>query len=140
MFTDLKQELRLLADLHEQHLFPVLEKHPDTADLVRKAREDNRQTEALLVELESTPMGNDTFMAKVTDLRRVFQQHIRNNKDELLPVVLKVLSEDEVEAIVKKVEEEIAEVEELSVLRLNSVGPGVGASKLTVIGMQARPC
>jgi hypothetical protein len=110
LFADLKQELRLLADLHEQHLFPVLEKHPDTADLVRDARADNRQTEALLAELESAPMDNDAFVTKVAELRAVFQQHIRNDKDELLPVVLKVLSEDEVEAVVEKVEEEIAEV------------------------------
>jgi hypothetical protein len=48
----------------------------------------------------------------VAELRAVFQQHIRNDKDELLPVVLKVLSEDEVEAVVEKVEEEIAGVEE----------------------------
>ncbi len=39
----------------------------------------------------------------------MFQQHIRNDKNELLPVVLKVLNEDEVEAVVEKVEEEIAE-------------------------------
>jgi hypothetical protein len=110
LFADLKQELRLLADLHEQHLFPVLEKHPDTADLVRDAREDNRKTEALLAELENTPKDNDGFVTKVAELRAVFQQHIRNDKDELLPVVLKVLSEDEVEAVVEKVEEDIAEV------------------------------
>ena len=39
----------------------------------------------------------------------MFQQHIRNDKNELLPVVLKVLSEEEVEAVVEKVEEEVAE-------------------------------
>jgi hypothetical protein len=110
LLGDLKQELRLLADLHEQHLFPVLEKHPDTSDLVRDARDDNRQTEALLAELETTPKDSDGFMTKVAELRAVFQQHIRNDKDELLPVVLKVLNEDEVEAVVEKVEEEIAEV------------------------------
>jgi hypothetical protein len=112
LLADLKQELRLLADLHEQHLFPVLERHPDTADLVRDARDDNRQTEALLAELETTPKDSDVFITKVAELRAVFQQHIRNDKDELLPVVLKVLSEDEVEAVVEKVEEEIAEVAE----------------------------
>jgi hypothetical protein len=110
LFADLKQELRLLADLHEQHLFPVLERHPDTADLVRDARADNRQTEALFIELENTPKDNDVFVTKVAELRTMFQQHIRNDKDELLPVVLKVLNEDEVEAVVERVEEEIAEV------------------------------
>jgi hypothetical protein len=52
---------------------------------------------------------SDAFLARVAELRKVFQQHIRNDKNELLPVVLKVLSEEEVEAVVEKVEEEVAE-------------------------------
>jgi DUF438 domain-containing protein len=87
----------------------VLENHPETADLVRGARDDNQQTRALLDELAATPKDSETFLAKVEELRKVFQQHIRNDKNELLPVVLKVLNEDEVEAVVEKVEEEIAE-------------------------------
>jgi hypothetical protein len=112
LFSALRQELELLASLQEQHLFPVLEKHPETADLVRDARNDTQQTRALLDELETMPKDSDAFIAKVADLRKVFQQHIRNDKNELLPVVLKVLSEEEVEAVVEKVEEEIAEVEQ----------------------------
>jgi hemerythrin-like domain-containing protein len=112
LFLALRQELELLANLQEQHLFPVLEKHPETADLVRDARNDTQQTGALLDELETMAKDSDAFIAKVADLRRVFQQHIRNDKNELLPVVLKVLSEDEVEAVVEKVEEEIAEIEQ----------------------------
>ncbi len=112
LFSALRQELELLASLQEQHLFPVLEKHPETADLVRDARNDSQHTRTLLDELETMPKDSDAFIAKVADLRRVFQQHIRNDKNELLPVVLKVLSEEEVEAVVEKVEEEIAEVEQ----------------------------
>jgi vacuolar-type H+-ATPase subunit I/STV1 len=109
LFSDLRQELDLLASLQEEHLFPVLERNPETADLVRGARDDQQQTKALLNELGGTPKDSDTFLAKVAELRQVFQQHIRNDKYELLPVVLKVLSEEEVEAVVEKVEEEVAE-------------------------------
>jgi hypothetical protein len=109
LLASLAHELDLLANLQEQHLFPVLENHPETADLVRGARDDNQQTRALLDELAATPKDSETFLANVEELRKVFQQHIRNDKNELLPVVLKVLNEDEVEAVVEKVEEEIAE-------------------------------
>jgi hypothetical protein len=109
LLASLAHELDLLANLQEQHLFPVLENHPETADLVRGARDDNQQTRVLLDELAATPKDSDTFLAKVEELRKVFQQHIRNDKNELLPVVLKVLNEDEVEAVVEKVEKEIAE-------------------------------
>jgi len=109
LLAALSQELELLASLQEQHLFPVLEQNPQTADLVRGARDDHQQTRALLNELAATPKDSDEFLAKVAELRTVFQQHIRNDKNELLPVVLKVLSEEEVEAVVEKVEEEVAE-------------------------------
>ncbi len=109
LFSDLRQELELLASLQEEHLFPVLEQNPEAADLVRGARDDHQQTRALLNELGTTPKDSDEFLAKMAELRTVFQQHIRNDKNELLPVVLKVLSEEEVEAVVEKVEEEVAE-------------------------------
>ena len=35
LLAALSQELELLASLQEQHLFPVLEQNPETADLVR---------------------------------------------------------------------------------------------------------
>jgi hypothetical protein len=109
LLAALSQELELLASLQEEHLFPVLEQNPETADLVRGARDDHQQTKALLNELAATPKDSDAFLAKVAELRKVFQQHIRNDKNELLPVVLKVLSAEEVEAVIEKVEEEVAE-------------------------------
>ncbi len=115
LLASLAHELDLLANLQEQHLFPVLENHPETADLVRGARDDNQQTRGLLDELTATPKDSDTFLAKVEELRKVFQQHIRNDKNELLPVVLKVLNADEVEAVVEKVEEEIAEATRVAI-------------------------
>jgi len=111
LFSDLKVELELLANVQEQHLFPVLRKHKETQGLVGEALRDNQETKALLVELEAMPKDGEAFARKVADLRKVFQQHIRDDKKELLPVVLKVLSEEEVDAVVEKIEGEIAEVE-----------------------------
>jgi len=48
----------------------------------------------------------------VAELRKVFQQHIRDDRKELLPAVLKVLSDEEAEAVVEQVQDEMASVEE----------------------------
>jgi phasin family protein len=112
LFTSLKEELELLASLQEQYLFPVLRKHEDMAGLVQDAINDNQETSALLAELDVMPKGSGDFLKKVAELRKVFQQHIRDDKKELLPAVLKLLSDDEVEAVVEKVEDEMAAVEE----------------------------
>ena len=112
LFAELKDELELLAGLEEQHLFPVLRKHKDLKELVREALNDNKATRKLLTELDHTPKDSEEFAARVTELRRVFQQHVRDEKKELLPAVLKALSDEEAEAVVERIEAGKAEIEE----------------------------
>jgi uncharacterized protein (TIGR02271 family) len=112
LFVDLKAELELLAKLEEEHLFPVLQRHKDTKELVHGALNDNKQTRKLLAELERIPRGSDEFTPKVVELRKVFQQSVRDERKDLLPAVLKALSDDEAYAIVEKIEDRRAAVEE----------------------------
>jgi hypothetical protein len=112
LLTDLKEELELLANLQEEHLFPVLTRH-GMQDLVREATADNQQTAALLGELERMPKNSGEFLGKVTELRRAFQQHIRDDRKELLPAVLQVLSDEEANAIAETVEDEMATIDEI---------------------------
>src|ERR671916_2759500 len=111
LLSDLKEELDLLANLQEQYLFPVLNKH-GMQDLVQEAIKDNQETSALLTELDGMPKNNGEFLSKVAELRKVFQQHIRDDKKELLPAVLKVLSDEEANAVVEKVEDDMAQNQE----------------------------
>jgi len=112
LFAELKEELELLASIEEQHLFPVLRKHKDLKELVREALNDNKATRKLLTELDHTPKNSEEFVTRVTELRRVFQQHVRDDKKELLPAVLKALSDEEAEAVVERIEAGKAEIEE----------------------------
>src|SRR5918992_1357632 len=98
--------------LEEQHLFPVLRKHKDLKDLVREAINDNKSTRKLLTELDHTPKDSEEFASRVAELRRVFQQHVRDDKKELLPAILKALSDEEAEAVVESIEAGKAEIEE----------------------------
>lgn len=113
LLAGLKQELSLLASMQEEHLFPVLRQH-GMQGLVRDAVNYNEATGALLTELEQMPKNSPVFLAKLAELKRVFQQHIRDDRKELLPAVLKVLGEKEAEAVVEKVEDEMAAMGEIS--------------------------
>jgi hypothetical protein len=113
LFTELKAELELLASLEEEHLFPVLKKRKEMKDLVADALADNRETRKLLAELERTPKESEEFGFKAAELKKVFQQHVRDEKKEFLPAVMKALSDEEAEAIVEKIETEKAEIEEV---------------------------
>jgi hypothetical protein len=112
LFAELKEELELLASLEEQHLFPVLRKHKELKNLVREALEDNKLTRKLLTELDRTPKDDEEFGTRVTDLRKVFQQHVRDEKKELLPAVLKALTDEEAGTLVEQFEAGKAEIEE----------------------------
>jgi hypothetical protein len=110
LFAELKTELEFLARLEEQHLFPVLRRHRETKKLAAEALAANRETRKLLWDLERTPKDSDDFGAKVADLRKAFQQHVRDEKSELLPAILKALSDEEAETVVEKIEDKKAEV------------------------------
>lgn len=110
LFSELKVELDRQALLEEQHLFPVLQKHEETRSLVDDALNDNRQTRKLLGELERTPTDSEAFGTKVAELRKVFQQHVRNDKKEFLPAVVKALSAEETSTIVGKIEDKKASI------------------------------
>ena len=112
LFSELKEELELQMRLEEQHLFPVLRKRKETKDLVPDALNDNKETRKALTELERTPKESEEFASKVAELRKAFQQHVRDERKELLPAVLKALDDEEAEAIVEKIEGAKAEVEE----------------------------
>src|SRR3954462_11931548 len=112
LFSELKEELELQMKLEEQHLFPVLRKHKETKNLVSDALNDNKETRKALTELERTPKESEEFASKVAELRKAFQQHVRDERKELLPAVLKALDDEEAGAIVEKIEGAKAEVEE----------------------------
>jgi hypothetical protein len=112
LFAELKEELELFTGLEEQHLFPVLRKHKELKELVREALNDNKATRKLLTELDHTPKDSEEFATRVTELRGVFQQHVRDEKKELLPAILKALSDEEAEAVVESFEAGKAEIEE----------------------------
>jgi hypothetical protein len=111
LFADLKEELELLARLEEDDIFPVLRKHKAMKRLVTEALDDNKLTRSLLADLERTPKESEQFADKVAELRRTFQQHVRDEKKELLPAVLKALSDEEAQEIVDSIEDEKAEIE-----------------------------
>jgi hypothetical protein len=112
LFAELKAELELLAGLEEQHLFPVLRKRPETKALAADALADNKQVRALLAELEPMPKEGQDFPAKLAELRKAFQQHVRDEKRELLPAVAQALSEEEAQAVAEKIAAGKADAEE----------------------------
>jgi len=113
LLAEIKSELELHADLEEQHLFPILRKHPETKGLVAVAIRDNKELRAKLAELDALPKNHETFLEKLAELKKAFRQHARDEKRELLPAVQRALNEDQVQDIAEKMETGMAEAEQI---------------------------
>jgi hemerythrin-like domain-containing protein len=98
LFAQLSDELVRYVELEEQHFLPLLRKHPDTKDLAAGALKGNKDLRASLAKLSQLPKDSDAFLAELGELNKGFQQHVRNERKELLPAVLKALSDEEAAA------------------------------------------
>jgi hypothetical protein len=57
----------------------------------------------LMGRIEKAPFDGDDFAAKAAELKKLFQAHLRDEKNELLPAIQKALSDEEAAAVAEKV-------------------------------------
>jgi len=112
LYSELKAELELHTSLEEQHLFPVLRRNAETKGLVADAIRDNKELRGKLAELEALPKNDEAFLEQLKDLQKIFRQHARDDKRELLPAVQRALSEEQVQNVAEKMEASLAEAEQ----------------------------
>lgn len=112
LFAQLSEELARYVEIEEQHLLPLLRKHPETKELAVGALKGNKDLRASLARLSDLPKDNDAFLAELAELNKGFQQHVRNERKELLPAVLKALSDEEADALMNNIEGAVADAEQ----------------------------
>ena len=112
LFAELKAELEFHTSLEEQHLFPVLRRNPETKELVADAIRDNKELRAKVAELDGMAKNDAIFSERLSELQKVFRQHARDDRKELLPAVQRALSEEQVQGVTDKMEAGIAGAEQ----------------------------
>jgi uncharacterized protein (TIGR02271 family) len=112
LFIELKAELEKHLELEEKHLFPALRRQPETKELVATAIRDNKDLRTMLNDVDTLAKNDEAFLPKLADLQKAFRQHARDEKRALLPAVLRALSEEQVQGIVEKMEESLAEADQ----------------------------
>jgi hypothetical protein len=103
LFGELKAELELHAKLEQDHLLPVMRKHAGTKAIADKVSERLRDMRTLMGRIEKAPLDGDDFPAKAAELKKLFQAHLRDEKNELLPAIQKALSDEEAAAVAEKI-------------------------------------
>ena len=113
LFEQLTHELSLYVDVEEEHFVPLLREHAETKALAADAAKGNKELRAQLSAMGKMPKDNNEFLASLGELKKSFQQHVRDERKELLPAVLKVLSGKEASEAAEKMEATVAEAEEV---------------------------
>jgi hypothetical protein len=138
LFSDLKAELNNLSHFERHHLIPVLGDQKKTRPLVKALEKDDENVATLLADLDREPRSGDAFLHKLTELRRAFQAHVRNERKALLPAVLAALRE------AQKAEQAAAELEaaelkaaELKAAELKAAQAEAEAAAIIVASAQA---
>ncbi|MDX6695178.1 MAG: hypothetical protein QOF02_2781 [Blastocatellia bacterium] len=99
LFTQLKTELDIHAQIEEQILYPVLKEADETKDITLEAYEEHAVVKQLLSELEALPKNDETWGAKLTVLKENVEHHVKEEEGEMFKDARKVLSADQIEEL-----------------------------------------
>ena len=104
LFTQLKNELDIHANIEETIFYPVLEKAEESRDITLEAFEEHRIVKQLLAELEESSKDDEVWTAKFTVLKENIEHHVEEEEGEMFKKARKVLSEEEIETLGTRME------------------------------------
>lgn len=111
LFAELSDELTRYVEVEEKHLLPLLRKHAGTKTVAADAAKGSKELRARLAELAAAPKNEDAFLEKLAELKKGFQSHVRDERKQLLPAVLKALDDEEAAEVAARIEAAAAEAE-----------------------------
>ena len=104
LFTQLKTELDIHAEIEETIFYPVLEKHEETRDITLEGIEEHRIVKELLAELDAMAKDDEVWTAKMTVLKENVEHHVEEEESEMFPKARKALTEEEIETLGTRME------------------------------------
>ncbi|MCM3903540.1 MAG: hemerythrin domain-containing protein [Pyrinomonadaceae bacterium] len=99
LFTQLKTELDMHAQMEETIFYPILEKAKESRDITLEAFEEHRLVKQLLSELAAEAKDDEKWTAKFTVLKENVEHHVEEEEGELFTKARKVLSKEEIEEL-----------------------------------------
>jgi|ERR1041385_3761180 hemerythrin-like domain-containing protein len=108
IFKQIKSELELHTHIEEKFFYPALEPPKETHDLTLEAYEEHKVVKDLLAELSGSKSADDEWQAKAKVLRENVEHHVDEEENELFDKADDVLSDEENEALGRRMEAEKA--------------------------------
>ncbi len=104
LFGKLKQELDVHARIEETIFYPAIKEAEETHEITLEAIEEHNVVKQLLSELESLPVDDETWTAKLTVLKENVEHHVEEEEGEMFKDARKVLSAEQVEELGARLE------------------------------------
>ena len=104
LFTQLKTELEIHAQIEEQIFYPAIKEAEETHDITLEAFEEHAVVKQLLSELEELSKDDETWGAKLKVLQENVEHHVEEEEGEMFKNARKVLSREQIEALGARME------------------------------------
>jgi iron-sulfur cluster repair protein YtfE (RIC family) len=105
LFTQLKTELDIHAEVEEQIFYPAIKEAEETRDITLEAFEEHAVVKTLLAELEAEAKDTEEWKAKLTVLKENVEHHVEEEEGEMFPKAKKVLSKEQIEELGTEMQE-----------------------------------
>jgi hemerythrin-like domain-containing protein len=95
----LKQELTIHEAIEEEIFYPALKEHAKTREIALEAYEEHGVVDAIMGEIEQTPVEDETWMAKFTVMKENLEHHIQEEEGEMFKQARQVFDRDTLEEL-----------------------------------------
>ena len=90
----LKAELTIHETIEEEIFYPALKEHAVAKDIVLEAFEEHDVVDAIMREIEQTPVDDETWGAKFTVMKENLEHHIEEEEGEMFEKARQVFDEE----------------------------------------------
>ena len=99
LFATLKGELIVHERIEEEIFYPALREHPKAKDIVLEAYEEHDVVDAILGELETADVTDETWGAKFKVMKENLEHHIEEEEGEMFKQARSVFETDELDEL-----------------------------------------
>lgn len=108
LFPRIKAELLSHAHAEEQEFYAVLLQHAETRDKASHAKQEHKDIENMVSQLEGMNIESDAWLDTFETFRNSVEHHAKEEEREMFPLAKKALDKSEASNIEKRFEREKA--------------------------------
>ncbi len=103
LFQEFKQHLVAHSKAEEQAFYPKFRDQDQTHDLVEDGLNEHQKIDEMLTKMEGIGSDSNTFDQTLKELKQCLLHHVHDEEDKMFPKARQMTSDDDAEAIGKRV-------------------------------------